>query len=79
MNKESFDYYWKVALLVILLLGLGLMAWGYANQIPQGQKCLDNPLGYAENTLNKGLNAGTPTWKCDCSNPGVHKFPQIPK
>jgi hypothetical protein len=53
MDKEKFDYYWKIALLVVLILGTIYMFWEFKQINKQGIECHSNPFEYGVKEAEK--------------------------
>lgn len=46
MDKQKFDYYWKIALIVILVLGMLYMFWQFNQLNKKGLECYSAPFDY---------------------------------
>lgn len=46
MDKEKFDYYWKVALIILLILGMLYMFWEFNQINKKGIECNSAPFEY---------------------------------
>lgn len=53
MNKEKFDYYWKIALMIVLILGMIYMFWEFKQINKQGLECHSNPFEYGKQEAEK--------------------------
>lgn len=53
MNKEKFDYYWKIALMIVLILGMIYMFWEFKQINKQGLECHSAPFEYGVREAEK--------------------------
>ena len=53
MNKEKFEYFWKVGVLIILLFSMVYLGFQLRDFTVEGKICLENPYLYAENNTDK--------------------------
>ena len=53
MNKEKFDYYWKIALLIVLIIGMGIMFKEWKEIKMDSINCIQDPIEYIKEKLDK--------------------------
>ena len=53
MNKEKFDYYWKIALIIILLISLGYMFKQFSQINEEGLDCIKQPFVWGAREFSK--------------------------
>jgi hypothetical protein len=46
MDKTKFDYYWRIALLIVLILGTIYMFWEFKQIDKKGMECAHTPFEY---------------------------------
>lgn len=46
MEIKNFDYYWRIALLVVLILGMLYMFWEFKQIDKENQGCASTPFEY---------------------------------
>lgn len=46
MQKEGFDYYWKVIIIILLILGMIYMFWEFKSFNSKGLECAKQPFLY---------------------------------
>ena len=51
MNKENFDYYWRIALIIVLIIFFIIFIFEFTRYNKQGSICLNDPLSYATKHL----------------------------
>jgi hypothetical protein len=80
LNKQKFDYYWKIALIIILIFGMAYMFWEFNQINKKGLECHSAPFDYGIREAEKqGItcfydcfksNEGfIPTQKIDLNSP----------
>lgn len=89
MNKEKFDYYWKIALIIILLPSLIFMFKQFNDIEKEGIRCREQPFVWGASEFSKRYN-NDPIY-CSCSvgsdkhftfnekkfNPGITSFKEL--
>jgi len=65
MNKENFDYYWRIALIIVLVIFFCIFIFEFVRFNKQGAICLNDPLAYATKHL---ADEGIYTFKYNYNN-----------
>lgn len=72
MNKEKFDYYWKVILIILLIIGMVYMFWEFSHLDKQGIKCRTQPFVYGAKEMTG--REGVEHMSCSCIITGEEYF-----
>lgn len=72
MNKEKFNYYWKVILIIILILGMVLMFYQFNNINKAGIECRQNPFIYGAKVMTERV--GVEHFSCSCYVTGENYY-----
>ena len=65
MNKEKFDYYWKIALIIILLIGMAYMFKQFKDINEEGLACRKQPFVWGASEFSKRYD-NDPVY-CSCT------------
>lgn len=58
MDKDKFDYYWRIALIIVLILGLILTIAEFKDISRKGVACISNPFIYGAKIMSGKQNNG---------------------
>lgn len=53
MDKQKFDYYWKIALMILLIVGMIYMFWEFKQINKKGIECHSAPFDYGVREAEK--------------------------
>lgn len=53
MDKEWFDIYWKIALIIALIIGMAFVYIEFRKISIAGRQCIENPLVYGAKIMEK--------------------------
>ncbi|MEX0597362.1 MAG: hypothetical protein WD512_12785 [Candidatus Paceibacterota bacterium] len=59
----KFDYYWRIALILALLVGMTIMFVQFKNINKEGNQCLQNPFVYGANKMGERYDSQV---SCSC-------------
>jgi hypothetical protein len=72
MNKEKFDYYWKVTLIVLLAFGMAFMFWQISQINERGIACQSQPFIWGAQQMTDRPDVDH--FSCFCSVTGEDYF-----
>ncbi len=72
MNKEKFDTYWKIALIVLMVLGMSYMFYELATLNKDGIACKSQPFVWGAQKMVEGKKADE--MYCTCTVTGNDYF-----